>query len=215
MSPRPHLDLDAVVPSLHYDPSSMRQRYRVAALGGLAAMISLYLGLYQWGVLDSVWDPVFGSGTATVLLSPESERMRSILGIPDAVLGAWAYLTEVVLCFAGSTRRWQFRPWLVVLFGMDVIPLGIVSAVLVVLQGISVGAWCFPCLITAVISLVLVFLVYDEVLASLRYLWRLWTREGDVRLVWDAFWGRGSERAAEAARELIGRPGAEPEPAGA
>jgi hypothetical protein len=30
----------------------------------------------------------------------------------------------------------------VILFGIDVIPLGIVSAVLVVLQGTIVGSWC-------------------------------------------------------------------------
>jgi uncharacterized membrane protein len=159
------------------------------------------MGLYQWGVLESVWDPVFGTGTASVLTSPESELMSSILGIPDAVLGAWAYMTEVVLSIAGSSRRWQFRPWLVLLFGIDVIPLGLVSVGLVVVQGVAVGAWCFLCLFTALISLVLVALVYDEVWASLRFLGRVWGRYRDRRLLWEVFWGRGSERAYAVASE--------------
>lgn len=196
------LDPEHPAPPLDYDPSSMRQRVRVALLGSIAAGISVYLGLYQWGVIDTVWDPLFGTGTATVLDSPESLRMQRIIGIPDAIFGAWAYLTEVVLSLVGSRRRWQFRPWLVVLFGLDVIPLGLVSVTLVILQGLSVGSWCFLCLVTAGISLLLMFLVYDEVLASGRYLWRTWTAERDPVLLWQVFWGRASGRAADIAYEV-------------
>ena len=188
-------------PPFDYNPSSMHQRARVAAIALVAVGVSLYMGLYQWGVIDKVWDPLFGNGTATVLTSDVSRRMHRFLGVPDAVLGAWAYLTEAVLSMAGSLRRWQFRPWLVVLFGIDVIPLGLVSAVLVVLQGLVVGAWCTPCLITATISLLLIFLAYDEVWASLRYLWAIWTRERDKRLLWDVFWGRPTERGYAIARD--------------
>ena len=120
------------------------------------------------------------------------------------MLGSWAYLTEAVLAVAGSTRRWQFRPWLVVLFGIDVIPLGIVSALLVVLQGVSVGSWCFLCLVTAGISLTLVALAYDEVWSSLRYLFRVWEREGSWRAVWRTFWGDPSPAAVDVAFELTG-----------
>lgn len=189
-------------PSFDYNPSSMRQRHRIAAIALIAVAISLYMGLYQWGVIDSVWDPVFGAGTRTVLQSSESETMKHILGIPDAVMGTWAYLTEVVLCYAGSTRRWQLRPWMVVLFGLDVIPLGMVSVTLVILQGISVGAWCFPCLVTAAISLLLMFLAYDEVWASLRYLKAVWDRYHDLGLLWEVFRGVGSDRAYAVAREM-------------
>lgn len=40
-------------------------------------------------------------------------------------------------------------PWMVVMFGIFVVPLGIVSIVLVMLQPIGVGAWCALCLIAA------------------------------------------------------------------
>jgi uncharacterized membrane protein len=125
--------------------------------------------------------------------------MRSRIGIPDAALGAFAYLGDAVFGLAGSTRRWQFRPWMVVIFGIDVIPLGIVSAVLVVLQGTVVGAWCTLCLVTALISLVLVVMAYDEVWSCLLYLRGVWRRSRSFKVLWDAFWGRPAPAAREAA----------------
>jgi uncharacterized membrane protein len=111
------------------------------------------------------------------------------LHVPDAAFGAWGYLSELVLGLVGSTRRWQYRPWMVILFGIDVIPLGGVSAILVLTQGLVIGAWCTLCLVTAAISLLLVVLAYDEVWASLCYLWRVWQHTHDRRLVWKILWG--------------------------
>lgn len=201
---RHHLDPTVEAPPFDYNPSSMRQRLRIGALALVAAGIALYMGAFQWGWIDSVWDPLFGDGSRRALTSRESEVMHRIIGLPDAVLGGWACLTEAVLAFAGSTRRWQFRPWLVVLFGVDVIPLGIVSSVLVVLQGVSVGSWCFLCLTTAVISLILVVLAYDEVWSALRYMHRVWTRERSRGAVWRTFWGDPSDTAVRVAYEMTG-----------
>jgi hypothetical protein len=170
----------------------------------VAAAVAFYMGAFQWGWIDSVWDPFFGSGAQTVLTSEESRVMHRLIGLPDAVLGGWAYLTESVLAFAGSTRRWQFRPWLVILFGVDVIPLGIVSAVLVVLQGVSVGAWCTPCLFTAVVSLLLVVLAYDEVWSCIRYLREVWRRDPRAGALWRTFWGNPSEAAVRVAYAMQG-----------
>jgi uncharacterized membrane protein len=194
--------MGAPAPPFDRNPSAWRQRVPIALLALGATAISVYMGLYQWGLVGSAWDPVFGSGTETVLRSGESEIMGGIIGVPDAIFGAWAYLTEAVLSLAGSTRRWQFRPWLVLLFGLDVIPLGLVNVALVVVQGISVGAWCFLCLVTALISLVLVALAYDEVWASIRFLRGVWERERDPSLLWEVFIGRGSPRAYAIALEM-------------
>jgi hypothetical protein len=131
-----------------------------------------------------------------------SHTMSRWLRIPDSILGAFAYLGDVVFALAGSTRRWQDRPWLVVLFGLDVIPLGLVSVVLVVLQGTVVGSWCFLCLITAAISLILIFYAYDEVWSSLVYLWRVWKRSRDLKLVWRTFWGNPSPVAYEVGAQM-------------
>lgn len=188
-------DLNAFPPGFKRNPSAWDQRAAVAILAAVGFAISCYLAFYQWGILSSVWDPVFGSGTATVLESSASKRMHRWFGIPDAALGAIAYLGDAILGMAGSTRRWQYRPWMVMLFGLDVIPLGIVSAILVFLQGTTVGAWCFLCLVTAVISLVLVVLAYDEVWACLKYLRRVWRATHDRRVMWNVFWGRYEEAA--------------------
>jgi ABC-type Fe3+ transport system permease subunit len=68
-----------------------------------------------------------------------------------------------------------------------------------------VGSWCFLCLVTAVISLTLVVLAYDEVWSSVLYLARVWKRERDPRLLWNTFWGRPSEAAHEVAFDMVRR----------
>ena len=189
------VDMDAAAPPFDRNPSAWSQRWPIAALAGIATLISTYMGLYQWDLIGSVWDPVFGDGTETVLKSQESHKMERFLFVPDAIFGAWGYLSEAILGLVGSTRRWQFRPWLVLLFGLDVIPLGLVSAVLVVVQGVSIGSWCFLCLVTAAISFVLIFFAYDEVWASIKYLWRVWKHHRDWGLLWRTFCGIPSEEA--------------------
>lgn len=181
-----------------YNPSKWSQRVTISLIAAVGFFIAVYMGLYQWRLIDSVWDPIFGDGSQRVLDSDLSHWMSRWMHMPDAILGALAYGGDIVFAMAGSTRRWQFRPWLVVLFGLDVIPLGIVSAILVVCQGAIVGSWCTPCLATAVISIVLVFLAYDEVWSCLRYLGAVWKRSRSVRVLWDTFWGRPSDIAHEA-----------------
>ena len=199
------VDLAAAPEPFSYNPSSWSQRVRISLVAGVAALIATYMALYQWRLIGDVWDPVFGEQSRRVLDSDVSHTMRRWVRIPDSALGALAYLGDIVFALAGSTRRWQYRPWLVVLFGLDVIPLGIVSAILVALQGTVVGNWCFLCLVTAVISLVLVVLAYDEVWACLRYLYEVWRRAGRLGPLWDAFWGRPSPLAREAGQSVLSR----------
>ena len=144
-----------------------------------------------------------GTESRLVLESDVALMMHHWFGVPDAALGALAYLGDAIFGLAGSTRRWQYRPWLVILFGIDVIPLGIVSAILVFCQATIVGNWCLLCLITAVISLILVVMAYDEVYASLKLLYRVWQRTHDKKLVWSVLWGRPSEMADEIAGEMV------------
>jgi hypothetical protein len=192
-------DLDAIPPPWDYNPSSWRQRGPICVLAAIAFVIAAYMALYQWRLLNNVWDPIFGEQSERVLDSNVSEVMRRWLGMPDAALGAIAYLGDALYGLAGSTRRWQYRPWMTILFGIDVIPLGFVSFVLVVLQGTMVGSWCFLCLVTAVISLLLVYLAYDEIWSCLLYLLRVWRHTRDRRLLWSIIWGRASLSANEVA----------------
>ncbi len=195
---------DAVPEPWTYNPSAWRQRIAISILAGAAFVIATYMGLYQWRLIDTVWDPVFGSQSLAVLDSDVSHTLRGWFLIPDAILGALAYLSDIVFAMAGCTRRWQYRPWLVMLFGLDVIPLGIVSAVLVALQGLVVGAWCFLCLVTALISVLLVFLAYDEVWSCWLYLRGIARRSGRWGPAWSAFWGRPLAVAHQVGRQMVG-----------
>lgn len=198
----PGLDLDAIPYPWDYNPSAWRQRVPICLLAGLGFLIATYLGLYQWRLIESAWDPIFGEQTETVLDSGVSDQMRRWFLLPDAIFGAFAYLGDAIFGLTGSTRRWQYRPWMVVIFGIDVIPLGIVGAVLVFMQGAVVQAWCTLCIATAIISLILVYLAYDEVWTCLLYLYRVWNRSRSPRIFWHAFWGRPTEVAAAVGEEM-------------
>ncbi len=189
----------------HYNPSKWSQRIRVALVGLIAFFIAVYMGLFQWGLIPSVWDPIFGKESEQVLLSDVSHSMMRWFRMPDSIMGSLAYLGDVVFALAGSIRRWQFRPWLVIIFGLDVIPLGIVSAILVVMQGFVVKAWCTLCLATAVISLILVVLAYDEVLSCLIYLYRVAKRADKFSDFWKTFWGKPTKIGHEVGLEITER----------
>ncbi len=196
-------DLTVAVDPWKHNPSAWSQRLPICGLALVAAVIAAYMSLYQWRLVDSVWDPIFGEQSARVLDSDVAKMMYRWFGIHDAAFGALAYLGDAIFGLAGSTRRWQYRPWMVVLFGIDVIPLGLVSAILVVAQAVVVGQWCFLCLVTAVISLILVWMAVDEVYSSLKWLYRTWQRTGSAAAVWRVFIGRPVESADEVAAEMV------------
>lgn len=187
-----------------YNPSSWGQRIQMAVIALFATFIALYLGLYQWGVISTVWDPFFGDGTKNVLTSDLSHEFTKWIRLPDAILGVFAYFSDAVFALAGSERRWQDRPWLVILFGIDVIPLGIVSIILVIMQGLVVKYWCFLCLVTAAVSLTLILLAYDEVFSSCIYLAEVYKRS-NLRTTWWAFWGYPSHEAFAAGEATLQR----------
>ncbi|MGD8862029.1 MAG: vitamin K epoxide reductase family protein [Myxococcales bacterium] len=199
-------DLQRNAPPMNRNPSSWRHRIPIAVIASVGFGIACYLAAYQWRLVDSVWDPFFGDGSERVLDSQVSHTMRKYVLVPDAALGALAYLGDAIYGLAGTQRRWQYRPWMVVLFGIDVIPLGLVSAVLVFLQGAVVGYWCTLCIVTAVLSLIMLAMAVDEVWATLSYLLRVWRRSRDRRTVWRAFLGIPSDDADRAAEEPFDAP---------
>ena len=195
--------LEAIPEPWRYNPSKWSQRVSISCVAAIAVLIAVYMGFYQWRLIENVWDPFFGDQSKQVLDSQVSHTMRKWFRIPDSMMGALAYLGDVIFALAGSTRRWQDRPWIVILFGIDVIPLGIVSSVLVFMQGAVVGAWCFLCLVTAVISIVLIFLAYDEIWSCILFLRAIWKKSKSMRVLWNAFWGNASEIAYEVGEHLV------------
>lgn len=205
-APRPHwedvVDMNAAALPMKRNPSSWSHRITVAAIALVGAILAAYMSLYELHLIDSVWDPVFGRGTERMLTSEVAGVIALVFHVPDALLGTAAYATEIILALSGSSRRWQFRPWLVALFGLNVVGLACVSAALVCSQGLIVHSWCFLCLWTAAVSFTLFGLSIEEVHACLRYLWRVWKHSASPLTVLDTFLGRASRYAEEAA--LVG-----------
>jgi hypothetical protein len=168
-----------------YNPSTWWQRGPIIALAFVGFLLSRYLSAYQLGHVENVWDPVFGDGTRRVL---ESEVSRA-WPVSDAGLGAVSYLLEFLSGFIGRTNRWRTMPWMVALFGLLVVPLGVTSIVLIILQPVAVGAWCFLCLVTAASMLIMISPALDEVIASLQFLSQS-RREGQP--LWRTFWVGGT-----------------------
>lgn len=171
-----------------YNPSAWLQRLPVIFLSFIAWMCARLMAAYQLGYIDSVWDPVFGQGTVDVISSPLSKSFP----IPDAGLGAMAYTIETLMGAHGSERRWHSLPWFTLLFAFLVIPVGLVSIILIMLQPIIVGHWCFWCLLTAFCMLWMIALSVDEVAATLQFL----KRERDAGRLWSSFWRGGYDEHA-------------------
>ncbi len=164
-----------------YNPSTWLQRAPILALALLSFFLSRYMAAFQLGHISWAWDPVFGNGTILVLTSTVSKAFP----ISDAGLGAFTYLVELLSGFMGDPRRWRTMPWMVALFGFMVVPLGIVSVGLIILQPVVVGAWCTACLLSALFMLLMVALSLDEVIAMLQFLQQ--TRRAG-KSVWRTFW---------------------------
>ncbi len=173
-------------PGWSYNPSAWRQRLPILALALINCAIATYLAVCQIAFIPA-WDPFFGGGTDQVLHSGISRAFP----LPDAALGASAYLLEAISTVIGSTRRWHTKPWLVLVFGILVLPLCLVSMTLMILQPVVVKNWCSLCLLAAALMLLMVTLALDEVVAACQFLVQS-KREG--RSFWETlFEGRGSE----------------------
>ena len=149
-----------------YNPSSYLQRFPVIILACVCWFLARYLAAFQLGFIDTIWEPFFGEGTVKVVTSSVSQSFP----LPDAGLGAFAYTLEFLLGCHGSSQRWRSAPWLVLVFGLLVIPVGLISILLIILQPLSVHAWCTVCLLTAIAMLFMIMLTLDEVAASLQFL---------------------------------------------
>ncbi len=179
-----------VPPGWSYNPSSWPQRWIMMVLGFLGWIVSRYLAAFQLGYIDSVWDPFFGGQSQQVLNS----SMSHSLPISDAGLGAIAYTFEFLMGWMGSPARWRTMPWMVAVFGILVIPLGLVHIFLVISQPVMVGAWCTFCLLAAAIMLPMIPLEADEVVAMGQFMKRR-VQQGEG--FWKVFWKGGTVEGGE------------------
>lgn len=170
-----------IPPGWSYNPSAWPQRAPVIALAFMSFLAARYMAGYQLDYIHSAWDPFFGDGTERVLTSSVSRAWP----VSDAGLGALTYMLEVLMGLMGDQRRWRTMPWMVAGFGFVVVPLGVVSIALVILQPLAVGAWCSLCLFTAAAMLLMIPLSLDEIVAMIQFVARK-KREGHS--AWRVFW---------------------------
>lgn len=76
-------------PPWTYNPSAWRHRVPIGILAALATVISAYLALYQWRLIDTVWDPVFGHGADRDPRPPHARDRRRRLA------AAWRSIEDV------------------------------------------------------------------------------------------------------------------------
>lgn len=165
-----------IPPGWRYSPSSWFQRIPIIILAFVGFFISAYMAAYQLGHVDTIWEPFFAgaipgdgeNGTGEIITSSISEAWP----IPDAGAGALVYLVEILVGVVGSSQRWRTMPWLTVLFGILIVPLGAVSISFIIIQPILLDTWCTLCLMAAAAMLLQIPFSVDELLATGQFLLR-------------------------------------------
>lgn len=170
-----------IPPGWTYCPSTWLQRMPIAAMGVIGFLISRYLTAYQLGHIDQTWDPFFNPGTMAVITSDMSKAWP----VPDAGLGGIAYMIEILMAVMGDKRRWRTMPWMVLMFGILVVPLGGVSIFFIIIQPILIGTWCALCLVAALAMVIMIPYSLDELVAMGQFMLDA-KRKG--KPVWRTFW---------------------------
>ena len=173
MSHEGMMDKGAIPPGWTYSPSTWLQRLPIIALGLFGFLIARYLGAYQLGHVNALWDPIFDgalarNGSEHIVTSDMSKAWP----IADGGLGASAYMLEALMGAMGAATRWRTMPWMVTFFFILVVPLGAVSIFFILIQPVIIGTYCTLCLIAAFAMLVMIPLALDEVIAMGQYMLR-------------------------------------------
>lgn len=78
-------------------------------------------------------------------------------------------MLETLMGFMGSKARWRTMPWMVTMFGILVIPLGLSHIALVMSQPAVVHHWSTFALMAAAVMLPMITLTVDEVVAMAQH----------------------------------------------
>ncbi len=171
MSDEAMMDRSDTPPGWTYSPSTYLQRLPIIALGAIGFVIARILAAYQLGHIDAVWEPFFTgdatrNGTEFIITSNVSKAWP----IADGGLGATTYMFEVLMGAMGGSSRWRTMPWMVLMFGIAVVPLGVVSIYFIIIQPIEIGTYCTLCLLAALAMLIMIPFALDELVAMGQFL---------------------------------------------
>ncbi len=204
-----------IPPGWSYNPSAWTQRVPILATALIGLFVARYLAGYQLGHIPHVWDPFF-PGSPTDPQNGTEEVITSALSrsfpVSDAALGGYTYLLEILTGLVGAKARWRTMPWLVVLFGLMIAPLGITSIFFVIIQPIVIGTLSTVALIGAAAILIQIPYSLDELIATLQFVRRRMQAGRNGLAVF--FCGdtdtmpAGSERSARSVDEFDQPPGA-------
>lgn len=164
-----------IPPGWSYNPSDWAQRLPIILLALLGLYVSRYLAGYQLGHIPALWDPFFAgsltdprNGTEEIVTS----WISTALPVSDAALGGYTYLLEILTGLVGSRRRWRTAPWLVLLFGLMIVPLGMTTILFIVIQPVVLGTWSTLALVGGAAVLIQIPYSLDELLATAQFLRR-------------------------------------------
>jgi uncharacterized membrane protein len=126
--------------------------HRVLAMGiALASMAAmLYVGLYQSRTVRHIWCPVFAKGCEAVA----DAAFAKPFGIPDGYIAAVLYAVILLLLIAPTAKLWIWIPLLVLT------SVATLANFLGVRDMVNLGSFCFYCMLTTVLSPVLLLEIW-------------------------------------------------------
>jgi uncharacterized membrane protein len=127
--------------------------YRLVAIGVAAASAAamLYVGLYQSRFVGRLLCPIFAEGCEGVADAPFARPF----GIPDGYIGAVVYVVILLLLLLAPAERWVW----IALLALSI--LATLANILGVRDMVNLGSFCFYCLMTTLLSPVLLWAVWQ------------------------------------------------------
>jgi uncharacterized membrane protein len=122
-----------------------------SGVAAVSATAMLYVGLYQSRAVNHLWCPLFAKGCEAVADAPFARPF----GIPDGFIGAGLYVVIMLLLLAPVEKRWVW----IALLSLSV--LATLANALGVRDMANLGSFCFYCLITTLLSPVLLWAVWQ------------------------------------------------------
>jgi uncharacterized membrane protein len=126
--------------------------HRFLAMGlaeaSMAAMF--YVGLYQSRAVRHIWCPVFAKGCEAVA----DAAFAKPFGIPDGYIAAVLYAVIFLMLMGPTDRLWIWIPLLVLAAAATL------ANFLGVRDMINLGSFCFYCMLTTVLSPVLLWAIW-------------------------------------------------------
>jgi uncharacterized membrane protein len=126
--------------------------HREWAMGLTAASMGamLYVGLYQSRAVRHIWCPVFAKGCEVVA----DAAFAKPFGIPDGYIAAVLYAVILVLLMGPTAKLWIWAALLVLATAAAL------ANFLGVRDMVNLGSFCFYCILTTILSPILLWEIW-------------------------------------------------------